>query len=103
MDKAQLDQFIRKQFTDDEWTLLMTAVHKPTLRCSHRENALKRRYWRHKKAQSRLFRRQKRFSDPQFQLWLKKRGLPRDKYRHSLWRDYVIESGRINFDENEYE
>lgn len=91
--KANIDKFIRSKFTEAEWEDLMKHIHSPISVISDSTKELKRRYWRLKKAQSRLIRRHERMHDPGFLDWLRRRGLPTERYCHAYWRDYNIDKG----------
>jgi hypothetical protein len=94
MDSDIMKKFIRSKFDDDEWEDLMLVIHSPQERCDDRQTELRRRYWRLKKAESRMWQRYNRMSNQGFLDYLRRRGLPADKYRHSYWREYVKEGGR---------
>jgi len=91
--KKTLDEYLLSQFSRKEWNDLMDHIHVPVSSCSPETNELKRKYWRLKKAQSRLLRRRRRMADPGFIDWLERRGLPTNKYRHTYWRNYMIDKG----------
>lgn len=94
MAQDEVKKYVRSKFDDDEWEELMLVIHSPQEECSDGQIELRRRYWRLKKAESRMRRRYERMANAGFLDYLQRRGLPTDKYRHSYWRDYVLDGGK---------